>query len=509
MEFSTAMWYANVLSGHKTQITNFVSTFVNSFFDYLGIVGANITNPKVAAFALKGWIDGLQTGFTQEARDVMRTGYNPIRGKVEYPATLEMVAKMKKGDNVLKNAAINYAKAAKYVRRVMIASDVIFYEGAKEMKAYALAIKQAQKEGKLMNDPSYNEVKAAMNILNINDEKIQEYQRLATDRLEQRMKELDAANLPVKDRKRIIEQLNLDYARDVWQQIQNRNADVVEVSNDFARRATFNYKPEGTLGLAVNGINMILSKAPALRFIVPFTNIIANVADISTNYTPLGLVRAGLNRGIITNNREELSPEARAELVTKSFIGIGLFAAVAMLAAPTGDDDDPPWLEITANGTGSFNKNYSLQSPLWQSYSFRVWNPVTKKYSPWIKYDKSPLIVPFSMLGTYFDTVKYQHYDKDEMMNRIGASAMAGMSVFLNASYLQTINTFFNTLFSDINSNVDYQLKKLIEAPLNIAKGFVIPNFFTQISKEIQEDTKTPIKDTTLEWDSPNTYIAK
>jgi len=87
-----------------------------------------------------------------------------------------------------------------------------------------------------------------------------------------------------------------------WELIRN-TAKAIKIQAEMeARRLTFNNDPIGLLGLASKGISKFLFETGhvvdnraaefALRNIVPFTRIVANVFNAGFDYTPVGIIRA-------------------------------------------------------------------------------------------------------------------------------------------------------------------------------------------------------------------------
>jgi hypothetical protein len=493
-DIAQALWYASLLSGFQTQFVNATSTAINSLFEYL--VQAR-RNPRSAGFLAKGWWNGFMHGFLNEAPEVWRSGYNPIRGKVEIPATLEIVGKDK--------GKLHIYNIAKMVRRMMIASDVIFYEGLREMKAYQLAVSMATEEHK--TDPSIKIRNRALEILNLDDASFKDAKNLALKEYENKVKSINDSRIPTVDKNRLLKQAERDQVRRVHELIQNeRDVEKTEEARRFAAKGTFNYPPEGALGLVSRAINVYTKGHPAARYLVPFTNIIANVANETLNYTPYGALRATIGKnkgGHLTASRDTpLTNEERADLLTKAVIGT-LFMTTVMMLSGRGDDDEDPILEITGGGTGDYKKNFNLKD--WKQYSFRVKLP-SGGYSNWISYQNTPLMLGFAYVGNLRDLEKYRGVKMNEDTFMKYRKALSNTkTVFLDMTFLASINTFLGDLFT--TQNVDYT-EKGIKLLTNIAKPFVDPNIYAQSFKQIQEWFDIPIKETTFMIDRPETWAA-
>jgi hypothetical protein len=130
-----------------------------------------------------------------------------------------------------------------------------------------------------------------------------------------------------------------------------RPEDIRTTARQYGLRLTFNNEPYGVMGAIARGINKIAADVPPVRFIVPFTNIIANVVNEGLNWFPAtgiarsvwGHWRGRLEGQEITNMEDLYDQHARAALGT--VLVAGLYAAVAGAM-----DDEDPWIDITSLG---------------------------------------------------------------------------------------------------------------------------------------------------------------
>lgn len=481
-EVGMAIWYANVLSGYNTQLVNAFSTSLNVASNYFV---SFLRDWRGGKFLAQGFYRGFTHGILEGA-EVLRTGYDPVlKGKLELPATLEIKR--------FAGGKFNPANYLKYVRRVMMATDVLFFEGAKEMRAYQLARSMAKDEAKL--DPSLDVQKRAEAILNktdydqqiINEEVELEYQA-----------EVDRINaMPVSNdiKNKLLTQAKRDKSRRAFEKAHlGRKESIIEGAASFASRSTYNYKPEGALGYIVNGINTVLHKMPLLRLVIPFTNIIANVANEQINYTPVGFWRAYKDGSITGGRKNEITPLEKSELYAKAALGTTLMAATLVAAIlPVGDDDEP-LIEITANGTGDYVKNYNLKD--WMPYSIRV------KGGKWVSYQYSPMMVGLSVIGNLMDGEKYRGEKlKDEStLTKFSLAMSASMRVFLDMTFLASLNSALDIIMNPFNPNVADTFAKSAQST---AKGFAIPNLYNQSFKQVQASFDIPnkmVRDTYLGW---------
>jgi len=456
-EVGQAFWYANVLSGLPTHTVNFLANVLNS--SQL-IANAAVRNPKQLPAMLLGFAKGLEKGW-YEAGATMKTGYAPVKaGKLEFPHTLEI--KEFAGGN--KNP-VNWAK---FVTRAMVASDMLSYSANKEMREYQLARMQAKKDGL-----------HRVTIKDIQDRLFNTQQRIADAEAQARQEGLKGR----------------DYKRRVFELVeQSRPVEMVDDAATYASRATFNYRPEGTLGVLTDAINSATTGVDVggfkpLKLLVPFTNIISNVANNTIDYTPYGYVRAmkggvgwsGMKKG---KWREYTLEERQDELVKAS---IGLIAMAAMYSLTEPDDKENSLIEITAGGTGDFKKNYELKQLGWKEYSIRIGNE-------WISYQYSPLALALAPIGFLRDREKY--HKETVLEDGVGAifsySLYNSMKFMLDMTFMGTLNNVVGAISSD---NPRSGMEMLTNTASNTAKGFITPNLFTQTMKQYNEWFNIPTKD--------------
>ena len=485
-----SVWYANILSGYNTQLINAVSTGINTFANFM--LNAIKQNPKNTAFIAKGLYDGFVNGLFA-AKDTFQTGYSPIlKGKVDAPSALEIKRFM--GGNY------NPANYLKYVRRVMMATDVIFFEAAKEMRAYQLAVNMAQQEKRDVPDLKIRE--RAQAILNKTDFDQQRIKDDAMVEYQSELERIDAMPVNTATKIKMKAQASRDIPRRVFEKMQQSRdiPAIVDPSSDFASRTTYNYAPEGTLGVLTRQLSAALNKLPLLRFFIPFTNIIANVANEQINYTPIGFWRAYKGGSISGKRNTEITDLEKAELYTKAAIGTTLMTLTYILAKGIGDDDEP-LLDITANGTGDYSKNYNLSNNGWQAYSFRFKKP-DGTYTDWISYQYTPLQVGLSMIGNLVDYEKYrgEKSDDETVMKKLSLAFSASTRTFLDATFLSSLNDLLLIAMDPFSPNAISNFTKSLQ---NTSKNFVIPNLYTQSFKQVQESFDMPnkeVKDTYMGW---------
>lgn len=499
VDIGMGIWYANLLSGYTTQFVNFISTFANSMFGLMNLSLQMITHPKRGAFMAKGFYNGMINIGLKDAKEVLLTGYTPIRGgKIEGKDALEL--KEFKG-------LLSPLNAFKYVKRFMIATDTLLYAGNKEMRSYLHAIKEASSDESGL-EPTQSVLDKAAELLYKDADSYIDAVNQADLEYEQRLDDINESNLPEKEKIREVRQAKRDRNIRVYEIMeQNRDEKVIGDSADYAARATYNYPPEGVLGLFArianygkDQLNKFAeehdSKAGKAAgqsakilatWVIPFTNIIANVANESLNYfPPVGYGRAARgNTSIFGLFSKKMDAQQRADAYYKAHIGMVAMSSLALYFL-LNDDDDDNYIDITANGKGNYIDNYSLRDKGQIPYSIRIGDR-------YVSYQYTPLFIPLSIIGWMRDKQKYsseKKVDEGTAIQLVRATQSIVKTLF-DMTFVQGLNTFTNQLVNEDMMNED-KLKSMIGRS---ASTIVKPALVTQSARDLQAILEIPSKD--------------
>ncbi len=434
IDVATAVYYAHILSGYTTQMVNAVSTAMNTAADVAVMVARR---PTTAAQAIRGIRDGAKTGFVQ-ALSILDTGYAHRSFDEKMPEVAPILeALAKDGD---RNAALRaYAKALRYVSRGMKAMDAVFFQSAAEAyQRVAAARLAAEFEGGKLN--------------------WQQRAQKVRDLLAMSPAEFEAARQQAK-----AEGLTgLDYQLRVGEILrQKRDAGLVERGVNFGREATFNQEPRGYLGVAAKAIRDASNKFPPLRLFVPFTNVVANVANASLNYSPVGAVRAVRGYG---GEGAPTSAEERDALLIKGIAGsMGL---IYLLAYGLGDDDEEmPW--ITGLGPKDTAARNQLRKTGWKPNTVKIGNA-------YVSYLETPLAIPLAIVGAYIDGVRYNGLDHKAAGERLAKAIGTVPEVIVSMSFLRGLADFMDAA----RGRKDWG-----EIASGVVAGVTVPNLVRQIDR--------------------------
>lgn len=465
MDIGFALWYAAILSGPATHVTNIMSNFFNTFTEVVvGSIYDTVTgDPKAAAKMISGMRDGYKRG-VREFKAIMRGA--PIDKKsskfyseseIEKYSIKEGVDKIKavRGWKDLLPALTGlgniYAGSMKYVPRFMAATDAYFYHGLYggeiARQAWIEANKRHPKDSKLRQE-AYNEImgfeNGKGNFENRKDNYEQAYAQAAGEAAS--YKQQTGQEVPEIDVKRRAFEI-------IEKTLEGKAPEITWAADRVAARGTFNYEPEGVLGWASRAANFAARTGPAFRFIVPFTNIVANVLNQQLDYTPLGAIR-GARKVVFGDESYAKTNDEAGKLIIKSLLGT-TFAMTLLMAALSDDDDERPW--ITGRGPDPKTpdgraKLYQLRANGWIPYSFRVGD--TR-----ISYQYTPLAAVLAIVGNVADRLKYDKFEtdtedeikaKEEKIATMTWKAMSQLpSAFLEMSFLKGLTEFVGAASDD------------------------------------------------------------
>jgi len=478
MEAAQAVWYANILSGHKTHAVNIVSTFFNGLFSF---ASEAVRSPRSIPVMMYGAARGLRRGGF-EAWHTLTTGRSPIHiSKIETPGTLERIRFI--------GGWFNPGNYLKFVGRLMQAEDVLQFQALKEMRATQLAYKEARRLGE-------------KNPFSKKTWKIVEEKLLNTkERSDEAKSQAEQEGLVPK---------SVEWKRRVYELMElNRDIKMTEEAYGFAAEGTFNHQPEGTLGALNNGISsmldMTIGGARPLRFFVPFTRIITNVVNNALNYTPVGFIRAArgqrgfesFDKGIFKGAYKELTPEQRKQIIAKASLGVALTGGLyALTKIPCKDGHNV--LEITGGGTGDYGKDAQLKESGWQPYSIRACG------GSYISYKYTPLVYNLAFIGFKNDNEKYGKDDDRTFMNKtMGALYQTGQ-LALDGTWVSSTSDLMGTIASSSPSQLGSNIEKTVT---KMVAQTVVPNYYLQGAQQTEEWMNLNQKDARNQFDRIKQHI--
>lgn len=443
-----ALWYASILSGPETQLVNTISNIMNMASE--GYVSAmqrafKNKNPKELINAIpnffKNWNEALS-----ESKEVLSNG---TKKAVVFNTADSSVLENTKFKNLL--YPLN---AAKYVGRVMTATDTLFYFKNLDMRKKTLATEIANKEG--LSGEALN--KRVSDIIYNTEEHIESAMTQAEKDLNE-TKDLTGKDYNEND-------IRIRAAEIIDEKIAKEHPELHDQAHSFAAYATFNYDPEGIIGSAAMKIAEFTTAHPQLKFVLPFTRIVANVLNQALDYSPV----TGLRRAAGLTSIKNQTPEAKQRRLIKSLTGLMLLSTAYALHEMYSDDEDPAF-EITGGGPEDPAKK-------------REWMQTHKPYSvkignTYFSYKYSPVGMTMSILGDWIDGFKYNNISEKDTYERAGYALTSSASSIADMSFISTLGGLLEVFSKNDRKGLESKTDKVISLGLRPIAGLV-PNAFKQ-----------------------------
>lgn len=467
-----AIWYAHILSGPITHLKNVTYNMSNLLLEVLPREMARaVVNPSRGAMMTRAAIKGVHDGLL-EAVTVLTTGRSPIKDKAQTPGVLEHYD--------FKNIMRIFSKH-KYVSRALRAADALFFEIGKEIRVAQLASAYATNKG--------GDIQANLrDALAVMSEDSPQWQAIKAQAEAEYQTELAGAKTGADRRAAAINKKR----RIVELHSRLRDPLMNEEAHRFGERVTLNYKPEGLLGVFADALNVGLNAWKPLKYIVPFVNILANAANHAIDYSPAGYVRRVLPNAdgqwfggrstLIPHKNEVLTQAEKDDLIWRASVGTAL-----MVAAYMASDDDDGWIEITANGTGDFRKNFELKENGWQEYSVRVGDK-------WYSYQYTPLFFSLGYIGNIRDFEKYRDEKISDEGVRTKLATAAGWTAtsMLDMTALTSLNDFMSAAMDPRNED---KLGDFMQGAKRTGTAVLVPNAYNQAAKTFESIMDMPVKE--------------
>lgn len=480
-----AVTLSNMLSGPVTQLKNITSNLTQGTAEIATMQMAR-TNPVTAILTsgklLAAYGNGMGEGWN-EFMQIMRTGQGgrkSIDGGTDDKSVTRSADKIEGVSRVLERNPFGkldlkrpktygfFLNNWKYVSRFMSATDMVFYRGAKEARAWMMADSVARAEG--LKDEKAISRRVAEILHNTEAERAKATIRAAKEGLSGRDFTLRVAEL--------IEQARPD--------------DIQIQSGDFARRATFNYKPEGLVGALADTIHALTlsdkigagGRTMLKTTVVPFVNVVGNVLNATIDWTPFG-VRRAFSQKWNTKNHGEL----RRQQLIKNALGTAAVTALVLLSKAN-DDEEEPAFRLHGSGPSDPAQRKQLQETGWSPYSIQVGGT-------YISYQYLPIAAGLSVAANYLDADRYmgrgpRAKDGATTLDSLGMDAklafVAGNSakVITSMSFMSGVNDLAAIVQTEDPGSAS---KAVSNWAARAARSYAVPNLLVQGDKFLRNDT--------------------
>ncbi len=431
VDIGMAFWYANILSGLSTQGVNVWGNAVHLLLKTL-TVGAT-HNPRETWHFIRGMYEGSKRGL-HEAKGALVNGQIPYRGDLNFTQgqTLELLHS--EDPKTWTGRFKNGLALGRFVFRALGAGDAVFYNTAREGRAWLEAARYAGTQEKL-NGGAFSDYLA---------EQLNHGPTLWAQAVAQAKAEL----MPLGKADGFG---NVD--RRAWEILEaKRPAELNAKAQRFGLLTTFNQEPEGTMGAVAGAINdlhrwmSIPSPWGQIRILtplIPFVNIVANVTSAALDYTPVGIhrgVTGRYTRHVLDRSQKDFdSWEARQRLASGVLGTLGAGMAFAWAYAMKGRDDDEVPFMIYGMGPGSKARRDQMPKG-WKPYTFKIGD----KY---VSYAETPLSLVMAVAGGTLDELRYNPKAKEAGVTAAATYALAtSPQALLKTGVLSSINDLFNLM---------------------------------------------------------------
>ena len=289
---------------------------------------------------------------------------------------------------------------------------------------------------------------------------------------------------------------------------------------------TYNYEPEGLLGLGYSWLISGLEKAkkanPVASYgaqglkavFVPFARILVNVANRGYAYSPLGLLKqsAGITPKLVGAGARkmesgsfkwtEVNEYERSLARARATIGTLVTAAIYGLTEGSDDDeDDTPWMTITGAGPSDYSKRYQLSmNRQYKPFTITInrdfkGDVIPRSERKSYEYRDSMVFLTLAAVGTIRDHERFGNAESESEAKRALATATTYGVAFLAAmseqTYVQGLADLFKEVqpsgFSaaekDLTTTTENLKKKTMEYLTTNAQNLLVPNIVRQVTR--------------------------
>lgn len=428
-ESQLAVYYGNIL-GPVSIIRNVNGGFLNALAD-VGTMSIAETrlDPYAMPRAFSAMLDGLMNRGIHDAANVIQKGEGLYRGKLRYDKMRQAErGKIFKGIPGLEKLSPALS-AYKIIDRLLTAPDLFFYAGAQEARANMLAYRLARSEMKGAGEAQLR--------LRVNE--IMGSGKIQREAFRQQAIKEGLVGRDIKLRMAELAE-------------QSRPKDIRDDALDFGLRATFMNKPEGILGGLTNGFANHTNTYPSLKYLVPFTHIIANVFNNNMAYTPFGI---GAALRFAREGKNDLASQQYVKMLTGAVAMLGLAVTMGNSVQGNGPIDYKKRQQLLGDGRSG-----------WAPYSIKIGD----KY---ISYRDWPIASALAAMGTWNDAVRYGEYDKKSTPELVTAALMGITSFMFTNTWLSNVK---NVLDAMGGGSPDMAYAGLTSLAGNLAGGLIPGN---------------------------------
>jgi hypothetical protein len=472
----SSYWYFSLISQASTSAINALSGGFNLMFNVATWASYNPKSFFPMMRALYSAVSGKQSPAVNSFLYVMRNGLNPSgmqdEKRAKYPttnvlegATPENTPKIvyyltNFGDGKINflpdwmNTALKNVNP-RQLMRLLKATDMFLREAAYEAKAAQLGASAFTRQGFDMA---------------------------------KRQAELELASSQATGKQK--DQEILIRANEIYREQRLQDEEKRAIAEQASLETAFNQEPQGLFGMLANFVNALLAKYPATKFVIPFTNVAANVTNEFLNYTPIfsqfRLIRAKKSgmKDPFTQGRAD----KEYEIFVKGILGIAATLAPFIIQALTGGDEEDqekrPYVQFYAEGPKDPRQKKIWQQRGGQKYSIRVGDT-------YYSYLYTPLVIPLASGAMLQEEIKSIKKKGEKLQAEdIGKLVASAITAPFSIGFVAVLNQSFLTGLADLLEFKESQnpVEKGTQFVGGIISRMLVPGAFRDINKLYTED---------------------
>ncbi len=256
------------------------------------------------------------------------------------------------------------------------------------------------------------------------------------------------------------------------ERVQNPTEEMQAAAKEYMLYMTYQQRPNGILGVLAEALGKAARKQPALRPIVPFTRVVANVANNAIDWTPWGFARWGFEKVRDVKGQEgrwAKDKRGRGKMLGRALIGTLAMTAFAYLAAQK---------KLTGRGPSDPKKRKQMLDAGWRPHSFVFSDKDGNKiYVPYT-YILGPAALTAAIPANFFDAIRYGDINENDALDRASIAILGSMRLILDMSFLNGISDTLSAIENYDLFGPSY-LKRMMSQPT----APLVPNLIKQIDR--------------------------
>lgn len=256
------------------------------------------------------------------------------------------------------------------------------------------------------------------------------------------------------------------------ERVQNPTEEMQAAAKEYMLYMTYQQRPNGILGVLAEALGKAARKQPALRLIVPFTRVVANVANNAIDWTPWGFARWGFEKVRDVKGQEDRwakDKRGRGKMLGRALIGTLAMTAFAYLAAQK---------KLTGRGPSDPKKRKQMLDAGWRPHSFVFTDKDGNKTFVPYTYILGPAALTAAIPANFFDAIRYGDINENDALDRASIAILGSMRLILDMSFLNGISDTLSAI-----ENYDLFGPSYLKRMMSQSTAPLVPNLIKQIDR--------------------------